>query len=125
MGRLEITVELANQERGSFEPLEFLVDTGATFTKVPASMLERLGVAVERTAESELANGETVTRNIGIAAIWLQGQEFLTPVVFGGQGEKPLLGVIALEHALLAVDPVEGRLVSTRLLELPETEASR
>ena len=121
MGKLELTIELANLERETFESLDVLVDTGATFTKAPATMLNRLGVMVERTAESELANGATVTREIGIAAIRLQGQEFLTPVIFGGHGERPLLGVIALEHALLAVDPVAGRLVPTRLLELQET----
>ena len=120
MVQLEITVELGNQEREAFESLDVLVDIGATFTKAPAAMLERLGVAVERTAESELANGGTITRDIGIAAIRLQGQEFLTPVIFGGPEERPLLGVIALEHALLAVDPVGSRLVPTRLLELQE-----
>ncbi len=37
----------------------------------------------------------------------------MTPVTFGREGEPNLLGVVALETALLAVDPVEQRLVPT------------
>ena len=37
----------------------------------------------------------------------------MTPVTFGREDEPSLLGVVALETALLAVDPVEQRLVPT------------
>ena len=39
-----------------FEPVEMLVDTGATFTKAPRELLERLGVALESTYTAELAD---------------------------------------------------------------------
>ena len=37
----------------------------------------------------------------------------MTPVTFGRDGEPNLLGLVALETALLAVDPVDQRLVLT------------
>ena len=118
MGRVEITISVGDPQGDRFEELEVLVDTGATFTKVPRELLEKLDVPVERTVLSELADGRTVSRDIGLTAIRLEGQELLTPVIFGEQGERPLLGVIALEHALLDVDPTNRRLVPTNLLEL-------
>ena len=118
MGRVEITISVGDSLGNRFEELEVLVDTGSTFTKVPRELLERLEIPVERSALSELADGRTVTRDIGLATIRLEGQQLLTPVIFGERGERPLLGVIALEHALLDVDPTNRRLVPTNLLEL-------
>ena len=118
MGRVEITIAVGDPQGNRFEELNVLVDTGATFTKVPRDLLERLEVPVERSVPSELADGRTVSRDIGLTAIRLEGQELLTPVIFGESGERSLLGVIALEHALLDVDPTNRRLVPTNLLEL-------
>lgn len=42
------------------ETLEALVDTGATFTTVPAPFLERLGVRRQRRVRLRLANGQVV-----------------------------------------------------------------
>ena len=75
------------------------------------TLLERLGVPVERTVQSELADGRTVPTDVGRTFIRLEGQEFPTPVIFGEEGEPSLLGVITLEDALLAVDPHNERLV--------------
>ena len=118
MGRVDITIAVGDPQGNRFEELEVLVDTGATFTKVPRELLERLDVPVERSVLSELADGRTIPRDIGLTTIRLEGQELLTPVIFGESGERPLLGVIALEHALLDVDPTNKRLVPTNLLEL-------
>ena len=94
------------------------MDTGSTFTTVPRELLERLEVPVERSALSELADGRIVPTDVGRTIIRLEGKEFPTPVIFGEQSEPCLLGVIALEDALLAVDPVNGRLAPVNLLRL-------
>jgi predicted aspartyl protease len=41
----------------------------------------------------------------------LEGSEFTTTVIFAAEGEPSLLGVITLENALLAVDPVNNKLI--------------
>ena len=43
--------------------------------------------------------------------IRLQEREFPTPVTFGEEGEQNLLGAMALEDAMLAVDPHSRRLI--------------
>ena len=76
MGTLRITVEIADPRGQHFEAVETLVDTGATFTKVPRDLLERLGVPVESTYTAELADGSRVPRTRGRTMIRLQGKEF-------------------------------------------------
>ena len=94
-----------------FEPVEVMVDTGATFTTVPADLLRRLGVNPQRTMQVPLADGSVINDQVCDTVIRLEGQTFFTPISFGREGEPNLLGVVALETALLAVDPVEQRLV--------------
>ena len=122
MGTFRITVAIADPSGKYFEPLEMLVDTGATFTKAPRDLLERLGVPVESTYTAELTDGSRVERTRGWTVIRLEGQQFPTPVTFGEEGEPALLGAMALEHALLAVDPHGQRLMPVDALEMTSTE---
>ena len=57
-----ITVEIADPRSQRFEAVEMLVDAGATFTKSPRELMERLGVPVESTYTAELADGNRVER---------------------------------------------------------------
>ena len=97
------------------------MDTGATFTKAPRDLLERLGVPVERFYTAELADGSRVERTRGRTVIRLQGREFPTPVTFGEDGEQNLLGAMALSDAMLAVDPRSGRPIPVDALEMTIT----
>ena len=117
-----IMVEIADPRDQRFEPVEMLVATGATFTKVPREMLERLGVPVESTYTVELADGSRVERTRGRTMIRLEGKEFPTPVTFGEDGEQNLLGAMALEDAMLAVDPHLMRLIPVNALEMTGAE---
>jgi predicted aspartyl protease len=90
-----------------------MVDTGATFTTVPRDVLRRLGVSPQRIVQVRIANGRIIDDEVCDTMIRLEGRTFLTPISFGREGEPNLLGVVALETALLAVDPVEQRLVPT------------
>ena len=116
MGTVRITIEVGDPSGERFEPVDVMVDTGATFTTVPGEVLWRLGVPVQRILESELADGRLETVQAGEAVIRLEGQQITTPVIFAGEDEPNLLGVVALETALLAVDPVKRLLYPTRVL---------
>ena len=94
------------------------MDTKAPFSTIPRTLLARLGVPVERSAQSELADGSVVSVDLGRTIIRLEEKEFPTPVIFGEPAEPGLLGVIALQDALLAVDPAGGRLNSVNLLRI-------
>ena len=111
MGKLVVTIEVGDQQGNQFEDIEVTVDTGSTFTAVPRALLQSLGVPVRRTAQSRLADGSTATVDIGWTVVRLEDQTFATQVTFAEDNEPSLLGVVTLEEALLAVDPVGQRLV--------------
>ena len=116
MGEIRLAIEVGDTSGDVFESVEVTVDTGSTFSQIPAEVLHRLGVPVQRTLESELADGSVETVLAGETVIRLEGQQITTPVIFAREGEPNLLGVVALETALLMVDPVRGRLLPTRLV---------
>ena len=113
MGAIYVTIEVGDMQGGRFEPVKVMVDTGSTFTTVPADLLRRLGVNPQRTMQVRLADGSVINDQVCDTVIRLEGQTFFTPISFGREGQPNLLGVVALETALLAVDPVEQRLVPT------------
>ena len=55
MGTFRITVEIGDQSGQRFQEMEALVDTGATFTKVPRTILEALDTPTARTYNALLA----------------------------------------------------------------------
>jgi predicted aspartyl protease len=93
------------------ETVEALVDTGATFTSIPAALLERLGVTPHRTVRLRLANGQVEEQRIGRLLAQLDGMQESIICVFGAPGSPPVIGAHTLEAFLLGVDPVEQRLV--------------
>ena len=113
MGTVTVTIGIGDPGSQLFEELESEVDTGSTFTAVSGELLRRLGVPVTRSALASPADGSSAPVDIGTAVIRLEGQEFPTQVIFAEEGEPSLLGVVTLEEALLAVDPVAGRLIPT------------
>ena len=118
MGTVTVTIEIGDPQGHGFEEIDVIVDTGSTYTALPKQMLQRLGVPVERTLPSETADGRIVPVDVGEATIKLEGLQFHTPVIFAEDHEPSLLGVVSLEQAALAVDPLAGRLLPTNLLRL-------
>ena len=108
IGTLKVTIGVGDPQGRQFEELDVTVDTGSTCTAVPRAMLQRLGIPVERSLPSETADGRIVPVDVGEATIRLQGLQFHTPVIFAEGNEPILLGVVSLEQAALAVDPLAG-----------------
>ena len=111
MGTVFTTIEVGDLQGRNFQRVEVEVDTGSTYTALPRGMLQALGVAAERTIASRLADGSEQPVQVGYARIRVEGTELITPVIFAEEGEPSLLGVITLEDALLAVDPVNNELI--------------
>ena len=103
-------------ESSDGETVEALVDTGASYTSLPASMLRRLGIVPRRRLEFELADGSVIEQNIGEATVRIDGVEATSIVVFADDGTPPLLGASTLEGVTMVVDRVAKRLAPTRAL---------
>jgi len=90
--------------------LELLVDTGATYTVLPESLLKSLGVKPYRVARLRLADNRIVEKSLGEIGIEVEGyRASATPVVFGKE-EVYLLGSVTMEQLGLAPDPIAKRL---------------
>jgi len=111
MGTFKVRVEIGDATGDRWESLEALVDTGATYTMVPAPLLRRLGVYPHTRDVFTLADGRQVEHDIGHGWIRVEGRTVITVVVFGDAASEPLLGAYALEGLRLTPDPVGRRLV--------------
>ena len=87
MGLFTWPFEIGNLNGGSFEQVEGLVDTGATYSAVPTAILRNLGIEPTETQEFELADGRTIERQLGDARVRVEGKEVLTTVIFGEEGD--------------------------------------
>ena len=111
MGTFTIQIEIADPNRDRWTTLDALVDTGASITFAPASILQDLGVEPAAQQLFQFAQGETRQIDIGYARLRFEGKEIITPVLFNDEGSPPLLGAMALENAFMDVDPVANRLI--------------
>ena len=111
MGTFNVTVEVAAGPDGPFEAMEALVDTGATFSLVPASILRRLGIEPTHRRRFMIADGSSVERDAGWGLFRIDGLESPSLVIFGDEGAWPLLGAFTLEAFGLGVDPVQQELI--------------
>ncbi len=118
MGTFSVAIDIGDSEGQRWESVEALVDTGSTYTWVPRSILERLGVQSQFRREFETADGRIIERDMAEVPIRLDAGQLATLVVFSGDGDLVLLGVYTLEGFGLAADPVNRRLVRVRGLAM-------
>jgi len=112
-------IEIGDANGQHFEPVEALVDTGASYTMVPASILQRLGVGPIDSATFILGDSRRVGRDIGQTWIRVDGKSVITLIVFGDEELGPVLGAYSLEGLRLGVDSVNQRLIPTPGLLMP------
>lgn len=96
--------------------VRFLIDSGAVYSLVPAAQLRKLGIRPYRKVDFTLADGTSITRQVGDAYFEFQGQGGAAPVIFGEQGDEPLLGAATLESLGLVLDPFKRRLIPMRMV---------
>lgn len=111
MGTFSSTFEIANLAGERFVEVTALVDTGATYTTIPANVLVRLGVNIEGRRRFELADNSVVEYPVGQVRMRLEGQELVVLAVFASEEADPLLGVTALEIFGLGADPINQCLI--------------
>ena len=118
MGTFTARVGVSNGNGGATQWVEALVDTGATFTVLPASMLRRhVGVQPTEHLEFTFATGERKTLPVGEAVLHIDGQKATTRVVFGEEGQSRL-GATTLHVFGLVPDTSRHELVPASKLPL-------
>ena len=118
MGTFSHPIEVFSADGSRSITVDALVDTGSTYTCLPGAVLRELGIMPVRKVQAQLADGSVVDDELGEAKVRLQGVESTTIVIFAEEGAPALLGSYTLEGSLLAVDPVELRLVPAIALKM-------
>ena len=116
MGFVHVNIGLSNpSEPGSAEEINVLVDTGATLSVFPASLLDRLGI--QRAGQRRLRGfGGVITRATGTVNLAYGGEVAGVTAVFGEDGDPTVMGVAALESLGFNVNPVAGELDRVEML---------
>jgi clan AA aspartic protease len=110
----KVQIQVGDPQGQTFTDVEALVDTGASITAVPGSILDALGVQRSEKRSFGSALGDEVVLDVGDTVVIVDGQRVATPVVFNLEGTEPLLGAMTLERAFLGVDTHRRRLMNVR-----------
>ncbi len=105
---LDITVRNP-QKLGISHTGHFLVDSGAVYSVMPASILKKLGIKIADKQKFSLANGEVIEKGVGDALFEYSGKKRSSPVVFGEENIF-LLGAVTLESLGVILDPINREL---------------
>ena len=114
MGIFSTTVLVGNLEGGNQEELQALVDTGASDSMFPASMLEYLHLHPRSQVDYVLADGSEATYGRGQARVSIGDRDGICPVIFGPEGDDNcLIGATTLQILMVTVDSANETLVPT------------
>lgn len=111
MGTFSVDIELGNPSGADYRTVSALVDTGASHTAIPASVLREFEIIPHTRGMFRLADGRSLELDIGQTWVRLDGIAQMTLVVFANEDTSPVLGAVTLEEFRLGVDPVSRRLI--------------
>jgi len=119
MGITALKAKIVNPaDRAQFEIIECVVDSGAIFAVVPATVLRRIGVRPNRRESFTLMDGSQVTRQLADAVFEVAGRQGASPVIVGKPGDATVMGAVTLESLGLMLDPLRRELRPMRMLML-------
>jgi len=111
VGLTVLEVEVGNPSKPAItEKIEFLVDSGAIYSVVPARVLKKLRIRPLATQEFRLADGSKIARKKGGALFRYGKRVGVADVIFGEKGDSLLLGSLTLEALGLSLDPLRREL---------------
>jgi predicted aspartyl protease len=118
MGEIRIHFRVYGAD-GQTADLEAVVDTGATFSKIPQSIATTLGLEAKYETDIELSDGRLIRRKLTFAEIEIE--EVRRPVLVAlGEEEKPLIGYTTLELLGFKVNPLTRKLEKAIPIEYRE-----
>ena len=110
MGTFRVNLWVGSQFTDAGANVEALVDTGATHSMIPGSLLREMGIEPAETRTSRIADGSRMEMQTAWARFSAEGRNAVARVSFGPEGTY-LVGATTLEDMGLAVDPVDQRLI--------------
>jgi predicted aspartyl protease len=119
MGTFSVKLRVWNPvQPGDVEELDAYVDTGAAFSWISRTRLERLGVVSSRKMGFRTIEGRLLERDM--ATVYVATDKYSVPdvVVMAEVGEMEVMGAHTIEGLGMAADPVQKKLVPKVMLAL-------
>ena len=92
MGTFKWPLRISSMDGQQAQDIEATVDTGASFTTLPSSLLRELGIEATGKRGFLLADGRRVEMDYGQAWATIDGESVVTIVVFGQDEAPPFAG---------------------------------
>ena len=102
--------------QGERSGIDFLVDSGATYTLLPHDVWTAIGLAPARRVTFTLADGTKVERSMAECWISIPQGSGHTPAILGEPGDTALLGIVTLEALGLVLNPFSRTLQPMRMM---------
>ena len=115
LGTFSVDFVIRHRDGIRARTLRGVVDTGASYTVIPAPILDELDIEREKTRTFNLADGSKRDLATGWVQMELEEERDNVQVVFGPDDRKVLLGAMALETFALAADAKNRRLIPAEL----------
>jgi len=116
MGETCVSFKIHGADDGTME-FDAIVDTGATFTKIPSSAALELEPESKYETEVELGDGRVIKRGLAPAEVKIEDVRRPMLVTVGKEGEKPVIGYTTLEILGFKINPITGKLKRTVAIE--------
>ena len=117
MGLTHLDIEIGNPANPeTTETVRLLVDSGAAFSVIPTSLLERLGIRPHTEQQYSLADGSRILRKRGGAFFRYGERTGVADVILGEPDDSLLLGEHTLEALGLGLDPLRRELIELPML---------
>ena len=97
MGTFNWPLRISSMDGQQARDIEATVDTGASFTTLPASLLRELGIDATGKRRFLLADGRRIEVDYGEARATIDGESVTTLVVFGEDHAQPCWAPIPLK----------------------------
>ena len=115
VGTFRVDFTVSNPTTGQSRQLNGLVDTGASYTIIPAAILEGMGVDPLSLIPVRYADGSVQELRLGEVRMELEGMFRTIQVLFGTSRDTYLLGAMLLEAFALAADATNRRLIPAQV----------
>jgi clan AA aspartic protease len=112
--RVEIVVTPVGRTR-PLRHVDFLVDSGAVFSVLPAAVWSALRLRPKDTMTFSLADGTSIERRLSEARFAYGGRDRVSPVILGQGKDEALLGAVTLETLGLVLNPLSREVLPMRL----------
>ena len=96
--------------------VDFMVDSGATYSLLPKNVWEKLKLKPLSEMKFSLADGTIIKRKISEVWIEYKGKGRTSPVILGEQKDDALLGAVTLETMGLMLNPFTRELLPMKMM---------